>query len=245
MRIVVDLGNTNKKIGLFQDQRLVHMEISDQLSLRTLKEVFGKYPGITHGIVSSVVTFPAYLRTYLEEQLEGFIELNSHTPIPISNAYKTPGRLGKDRLASAVAGTSLFGGFPVLIINAGTCITYDMVTAEKEYLGGAISPGIQMRFKALHTFTEKLPLVSLKEAIPLIGMDTQGSINSGVVNGTLEEIKGMIRQYRVEYPNLQVVISGGDAEYLDKQLKIRIFAFPNVVMFGLHEILDYNLKNAL
>ena len=163
MKLVLDLGNTNKKICVFSEGRLVHLEISDQLSLRTLKEIMGNYPGITAGIMASVVTVPAYLKNYLEENLSHFIELNNRTPVPLTNKYKTPGRLGKDRLACAVAGSSLFGGFPVLVVNAGTCITYDFVTASREYLGGGISPGIRMRFKALNTFTEKLPLVDMKE----------------------------------------------------------------------------------
>lgn len=244
MKLVLDLGNTNKKICVFQEGRLVHLEISDQLSLRTLKEVMGNYPEITDGIMASVVTIPAYLKNYLEQQLTRFIELNNRTSIPVVNKYKTPGRLGKDRLACAVAGASMFGGFPVLVVNAGTCLTYDFVTAAREYLGGSISPGIRMRFKALHTFTEKLPLVDLAENVPLIGSDTDDSISSGVVNGVVEEIKGVVRLYRQHYPNLQVVLSGGDAEYLDKHMKIRIFAFPNIVLLGLYEILEYNLKNA-
>jgi type III pantothenate kinase len=245
MKLVLDLGNTNKKICVFHEGRLVHLEISDQLSLRTLKEVVGNHPGIDGGIMASVVSIPAYLKNFLEKNLSQFIELNNRTPVPVINKYKTPGRLGKDRLASAVAGSSLFSGFPVLVINAGTCVTYDFVTAGREYIGGAISPGLMMRFKSLHTFTEKLPLVDLREDLPLIGEDTENSILSGVVNGVIEEIKGVVRLYRQQYPNLQVVLSGGDAEYLDKHLKIRIFAFPNIVLLGLYEILEYNIKNAL
>jgi type III pantothenate kinase len=244
MKLVLDLGNTNKKICVFQQGRLVHLEISDQLSLRTLKEIIGNYPQITDGIMASVVAIPAYLKNFLEQHLLHFIELNNRTLVPVINKYKTPGRLGKDRLACAVAGSSLFSGFPVLVVNAGTCITYDFVTAGREYLGGAISPGIRMRFKALHTFTEKLPLVDLAENVPLTGDDTENSIASGVVNGAIEEIKGVVRLYRQHHPNLQVVLSGGDADYLDKRLKIRIFAFPNIVLVGLYEILEYNLKNA-
>ena len=245
MRLVLDLGNTNKKICVFHQGRIVHMEISDQLSLRTLKEVLGNHPQITAGIMASVVTVPVYLKNFLDESLSTFIELNNRTPVPVVNKYKTPGRLGKDRLACAVAGASMFTGFPVLVVNAGTCITYDFVNATGEYLGGGISPGLRMRFRALNTFTEKLPLIELAENVPLIGEDTEDSISSGVVNGAIEEVKGMVRLYRQQYPNLQVVLSGGDADYLDKHMKIRIFAFPNMVLLGLYEILEYNIKNAL
>jgi len=244
MKLVLDLGNTNKKICVFQEGRIVHMETSDQLSLRTLKEILANYPAINAGIMASVVTIPAYLKNFLEQNLGQFIELGSRTPIPLINKYKTPGRLGKDRLAGAVAGASLFNGFHVLVINAGTCITYDFVTTDHEYLGGGISPGIRMRFKALNTFTEKLPLVDLKEEVPLVGDNSEDSILSGVINGAVEEIKGVVRMYKQQYPNLQVILSGGDAEYLDKRMKIRIFAFPNIVLVGLNRILEYNLKNA-
>jgi type III pantothenate kinase len=245
MMLVLDLGNTNKKVCVYSGGRVLHMEVSDQLSLRTLKEIFEKFPDISSGIVASVVTFPVYLRKFLEERLDRLIELNSRTQVPVKNLYKTPGRLGKDRLAAAVAGSILFSGFPVLVINAGTCLTYDLVTSKNQYLGGAISPGIRMRLNALHTFTEKLPLISINEEAPVLGTDTAGSITSGVINGTVEEVRGMIRLYRQEYQNLQVVLSGGDAEYLDKRLKIRIFAFPNVVLYGLYEILEYNLKHVV
>lgn len=244
MQLVLDLGNTNKKVCVFHAGRMAHLESAEQLSLRTLKEVFAGFPGITSGILASVVTVPAYLKHYLEERLNPFIELTNRTPVPLTNLYKTPGRLGKDRLACAVSGSSLFNGFPVLVVNAGTCITYDFITAGRKYLGGAISPGIRMRLKALNTFTGKLPLIELKEDVPLIGDDTEHSILSGVVNGVVEEVKGVVRQYRQQYPSVQVILSGGDAAYLEKLLKIRIFAFPNIVLVGLYEILEYNLNNA-
>jgi type III pantothenate kinase len=245
MVLVIDLGNTNKKLAVFSEGRMIHYEVSDHLSLRTLKEVFGKFPDLEAGIVSSVITFPVYLRKFLDGRLKRFLEVGTKTPVPVQNQYKTPGRLGKDRLAAAVAGYKLFNGFPVLVVNAGTCITYDLVTTAGEYVGGAISPGLRMRTNALHTFTEKLPLITLREDVPAVGTDTTGSILSGVVHGTVEEIRGIVRLYRQEYPNLQVVLSGGDAEYLDKLLKIRIFAFPNVVLYGLYEILEYNLTHGL
>ena len=244
MHLVLDLGNTNKKVCVFQEERIVSLEIFDQLSLRTLKDVMEQNPGISDGIMATVISVPSYLKTFLSKNLSHFIELNKRTPVPVVNRYKTPGRLGKDRLASAVAGSLFFNGFNVLVINAGTCITYDFVNARQEYLGGSISPGIRMRFKALDTFTEKLPLIELKDDFPLMGKDTEESILSGVVNGVIEEITGVVRLYRQQFPNLQVILSGGDAGFLEKHLKIRIFAFPNIVLVGLHQILEYNLKNA-
>ncbi|MFH1937467.1 MAG: type III pantothenate kinase, partial [Bacteroidota bacterium] len=152
--------------------------------------------------------------------------------------------LGRDRLACAVAASRLFQGVPSLVINAGTCITYDLVTAQNEYLGGAIAPGLQMRLRAMHTFTRKLPLLELQEPGNLTGLDTRESMLSGAVYGVVAEVTGIIEQYRKSYPDLQVILSGGDMEYLDKLLKIRIFALSNIVMVGLKHILEYNLQHA-
>jgi type III pantothenate kinase len=158
------------------------------------------------------------------------------------NKYDSPETLGKDRLAAAVAGNHLFPNQNVLVIDAGTCIKYDFINAQAEYLGGAISPGLQMRFNALHIFTEKLPLIELTVFKTLIGKNTTDSLLSGVINGTLSEIDGIIDQYREIYPEIQIVLSGGDAEYLVGKLKKGIFAVSNIVLQGLKIILDYNDK---
>jgi type III pantothenate kinase len=244
MYLVLDLGNTNQKAGVFDNGNLTYLSVHERISAVTIRELFDQFPRLEAGIVSSVVDFQQHHKNMLNERLRMFIELTSHTPVPLKNHYRTPARLGKDRLASAVAGAILFNGIPTLVINAGTCITYDLVNEKSEYLGGAISPGLNMKLQALNTFTSKLPLVELEEHESVIGNSTRGSILSGVVEGTLSEIKGMINRYRKIYPNLQVILSGGDAAFLEKQLKIRIFAFPNIVMVGLFHILEHNLKNA-
>lgn len=244
MHLILDLGNTNHKLAIVDREQILHLEVVKRVNRRFLKELLEKFPGVDQGIVSSVVPLPTSALSFLKEVLNGFIVLCVHTPVPVINRYGTPETLGKDRLASAVAGSSLFEKYPVLVINAGTCITYDLITAYKEYLGGAISPGIYMRFKGLHTFTSKLPLINLQEDVPLIGSDTKGSILSGVIHGVISEISGMIQQYQQVYPSLQVILSGGDAVFLEKRLKNRIFAFPNIVIIGLNQILEYNLQHA-
>ena len=129
------------------------------------------------------------------------------------------------------------------MIDAGTCITYDFITKQCEYLGGAISLGIQMRYKALHEFTAKLPLLEPNELQNFIGVDTNTSIHSGVINGVSNEIDGIIKQYQKKYQELTVVLTGGDTYFLSKQLKSVIFAHPNFVLEGLHTILIHNLAN--
>jgi type III pantothenate kinase len=144
-----------------------------------------------------------------------------------------------------VGGQSFFPGRNVLVISTGTCITYDFINNRKEYLGGAISPGMEMRFRALHTFTGRLPLISVKDTHELIGNNTAKAILSGVVNGMIGEIEHVAGQYLHLYPDLKVILSGGDLNYFDKRLKISIFAFPNIVLHGLYQILEFNVKKSL
>ncbi|NQV02864.1 MAG: type III pantothenate kinase [Bacteroidia bacterium] len=244
MIITIDFGNTFHKAGIFDGEELVRVERYDRLNLPRLKDLLAEFPQVRDGIVSSVVHYPNGTKKFLQNHLHCFVELTHRTPLPLINKYRTPGTLGRDRIACAVAASRLFQGVPSLVINAGTCITYDLVTARDEYLGGAISPGLQMRLRAMHTFTRKLPLLELQDPDNLTGIDTRQSILSGAVHGSVAEVTGMIGKYRKAYPDLQVILSGGDMEYLDKLLKIRIFALPNIVMVGLNYILEHNLQYA-
>ena len=165
--------------------------------------------------------------------------------MPIHNLYHSPGTLGKDRLAAAVAGATVYPRQHVLVINTGTAITYDIVTSGRDYLGGAISPGMQMRFRALHTFTKQVPLLTYTEIDFLTGTDTNKSVLSGVINGIIAEMEGMIAFYRKEYPGIRIILSGGDLNYFVNRLKINIFALPNIVIYGLQQILAFNDKKPL
>ena len=239
MYLVIDLGNTNKKFALFHKGRLKSLTLLPSVSLKEVQQLISAHPGITHCILSSVIRFPAPVRNYLRKEFF-FIELDEHTPVPVKNHYKTPSTLGKDRLASAVAGHRHFPSHPVLVVNAGSCITYDFISRRGEYIGGGISPGIRMRFLALHTFTGRLPLISDDKPFSLTGRNTEESILSGVINGALSEINGIISQYDRKYRDLKVILSGGDLKYFDKRLKIKTFAVPNIVIEGLNQILELN-----
>ena len=239
MYLIIDLGNTNKKLALFSKGRLKTIKNLPDISLSSVRSFVKEYPGITHCILSSVINYPSSVRNFLKNQFF-FLELDEHTPLPLHNHYRTPETLGKDRLAAAAGGYLRFGNAPVLIINAGSCITFDFVTSRGEYLGGSISPGIRMRLKALHTFTGKLPLISGKNRANLTGTTTRESILSGVINGTLAEVEGIIAQYLQKYRKLKVILSGGDLKYFDKRLKIKTFAVPNIVIEGLFKILELN-----
>jgi type III pantothenate kinase len=239
MYLVIDLGNTNKKLALFSKGRLNAITILPEFTLTAIRQYVKQHPGITHCILSAVIGYPQSIKKYLEKKFF-FIELDEHTPLPLKNLYKTPGTLGKDRLASAVAAHLRFSKEAVLVINAGSCITFDFVNRHGEYLGGSISPGIQMRFLALNTFTGKLPLISGTNSTILTGTTTSESILSGVLNGSLAEVEGITGQYLREHRKLKVILSGGDLKYFDKRLKIKTFAVPNVVIEGLFKILELN-----
>ena len=240
MYLVLDFGNTNKKIALFNKGRLIHLEQYRKIGLRMLQNFIRAYPGITHVILSSVVDYPSSIQAFLEKKFI-FLELTHLTPLPVKNKYRKPETLGKDRLAAAVAGASFAAGSPVLVINCGTCITYDFVNEKREYLGGGISPGLRMRFSALHTFTGKLPFISSPTTGKLIGDDTRGSLLSGVFNGMIAEMDGIIAEYRNRYPGIKVILSGGDARYFVKRLKSDIFARSNIVLHGLYQILCFHV----
>ena len=198
-----------------------------------------------HVIIASVAEDAALRGEELRELVAGEILTFSPaaTPVPLRNAYATPHTLGADRLAAAVGAAGLRPGQSTLIVDAGTALKFDLVT-NGTYYGGSIAPGLSMRFRALHTFTGRLPLLELPApdaTIPLVGDSTTGSLLSGVVNGTLAEITGLIAQYQQLYPGLGVLLTGGDAAFLAARLSARIFVVPELVLLGLNRILAYHV----
>jgi len=175
----------------------------------------------------------------IEEDLE-VLELSHELKVPFKNSYKTPKTLGVDRIALVSASVDQFPDRNVLIIDAGTCITYDFKTNKNEYLGGAISPGVTLRYKALNNLTANLPLLVTSQPKSIIGDSTEESIHSGVIIGVLKEIDGLVEYYKENYQDLTVILTGGDANFLSNQLKNSIFANSNFLLEGLNFLLDYN-----
>lgn len=239
MNLILDIGNTLQKLAVFRNKQLVLKETFHDLDGERLSTFITRHGPFRSAILSSVTNHPAILEKVLHDTSRLTV-FTPETPVPLKNMYLTPETLGNDRLAAAVGALSLFPGRNVLSIDAGSCITFDMVTDNAEYLGGAISPGIRMRFEALHTFTGKLPLIEPADFHGLVGRSTRDSILSGVINGITEEIRGVIALYQQRYNALAILITGGDHELLHNNLKINIFAAPNLVLTGLNEILDYN-----
>jgi len=242
MNLIIDIGNTSTKVALFQNNKACISKKYKKLTLQLLEKLINQRNTenqIEAAIISTVSYSPDDIIKYLKKKYF-FILFDETTPIPVKNRYLSPDTLGKDRLASAVAVSNLFPNQNVLCVDMGTCIKYDFVNSQNEYCGGAISPGFYLRFKALNTFTEKLPLVEFKPIDFLIGKNTEQSILSGVIKGTSLEIAGMISKYKSIYPDLQVVLSGGEMKNFDNDLKISIFAVANIVTLGLNFVLEYN-----
>ena len=241
MNLIVDIGNSIAKLAVFQQDELRYRTIVEKAEVSKIaSDFFKQYPEISKVVVSNVSSARFELP---EEHLKKvkFLELSSTTPLPYKNLYATPQSLGNDRKALVAAAVKQYPGKNVLVIDAGTCITYDFKSASEEYLGGGISPGLKMRFLALNTFTANLPLMEVGEEHPLIGDSTATSITSGVVNGMLMEIEGIINSYKEKYANLHCIITGGDATFLSGNLKNGIFANSNFLLEGLNFILESNI----
>jgi type III pantothenate kinase len=242
LNLIIDIGNTATKIAIFDGVKIIQ-ESTNQIELVTQKiESLVENYHITNCIISSVISDIDSVSAACKEQFHTIV-LSPQIPIPISNQYSTPETLGNDRLACVVAASAAYKNQNTLCIDLGTCIKYDFIDQQNKYQGGAISPGMHMRFKALNTFTSQLPLVQPGKLTDNIGKSTETSILSGVQNGITSEINSVTSQYRTQFNPLNVIITGGDHKYFEKGLKNITFADPYLVLRGLNEILEYNTKN--
>ncbi|HPD23290.1 MAG TPA: type III pantothenate kinase [Bacteroidales bacterium] len=245
-RIIIDAGNTNFKVFIFKDSDIIsrlisnsQIQVIDWLKNQKLKNDI-------YCIYSSVRNDDAKLIEFLKASTL-FIEFSYDLNLPIKINYKTPETLGKDRIAAACGASTLFNGENVLIIDVGTAITYDMIIEGKNFVGGNISPGIALRFKALNQFTGKLPLINYKDYLTFdfkdlfLGQNTKDALVLGVFIGIKNEIEGIINNALAQYKDLKVVFTGGDTIYLHKLLNFSIFACDDLIAIGLNEILKINV----
>ncbi len=240
MNLVVDIGNTSAKIGIFNKNELLEKQILQKFSATDIQKILKSYPTLKFAIVSNVAAHGKEWYNYLSSRLNCKY-LHIDLPLPIQIDYKTPETLGTDRIAAAAGAAQLYPDSDVLVIDAGTCIKYDFIDKSGVFRGGAIAPGLQMRLRALKDYTAKLPQIDFDPAyFNLIGKSTRESILSGTQTAIINEINGFMAAYSEQYPELKCVICGGDIEYLAKALKKHIFANPNLVLFGLNYILQYN-----
>ncbi|WP_299777982.1 type III pantothenate kinase [uncultured Formosa sp.] len=240
MNLIIDVGNSFVKLAVFEGDRILDKKTVDaEHFFENLKKFIEKHQNIKKGIMSSVGTLTEIDVFELKKSCELLI-LDQETPVPFLNRYATPKTLGIDRVALVCAAVHQFKYKNVLIIDAGTCITYDFVSSESEYFGGGISPGLNLRYKALNNYTSKLPLLLPEQPSELIGNSTNASIHSGIVYGILNEIEGTISRYQEKYGNLTIILTGGDSDFLFKQLKSSIFVNSNFLLEGLNYILQFN-----
>ena len=242
MNLVIDIGNSLTKVAIFEKGELVETICYDQLDASRLMRLRNVYPDLQKVILSSVAGLDVGLLKVLRGEFDQFIEFDQQTPVPIENLYESKETLGADRIAAAVGGISLFPGKDLLVIDAGTAITFDLVDKNNRFLGGNISPGLKMRFRALNEFTHKLPIVGYADDWQEIGKTTDEAIRAGVQNGLIFEIDGMIDHVHKEWPDCQVILTGGDSFFFDKKLKNAIFVKFEITLLGLNRILEYNAE---
>ncbi len=238
--LAVDIGNTRMKWGLFEAGELVATGIGEAAELENLLDSSNNQ-NLKNIILCNV---GKALTPALEKRLkENFywLNLDAHTLLPFENAYQSPETLGKDRLAAIAGAYQVFPGRDVLVIDIGTAITFDLLSAEGRFEGGNISPGMDMRYHAMYLFTARLPLVDTPYGENLWGSTTTTALQAGVVQGILFEIEGYIRRMQDRPPGFKIILTGGGADFFGKKLKSEIFVNHNLVLTGLNKILDYNV----
>jgi type III pantothenate kinase len=240
MNLLIDIGNTKTKCSICNNDEIISSSPVNQITSEDIDNLKKKYPTLTKAIISSVKKYSPSLKNYLIQNFKPFIELNAYTPLPIENCYVSKDTLGNDRIAAAVGAYSLFPSTNLLVIDAGTAITYDIINDKNQFLGGNISPGLEMRFKALHHFTDNLPMVDKEQFNNLYGRTTEEAIRAGIQHGVVFEVDKTIDRFKEFYKNLKVIITGGDANFFDMKLKNSFFVNFNLTAIGLNCILEYN-----
>ncbi len=243
MNLIIDIGNTQIKVALFENSLLVKLLTSHKSEIEFIEDFFLEQKNIQNAIVSSVRKYPKELISLLNLNCKKTLFFNSELAIPLENLYESKNTLGYDRLAACIGAFGMHPNQNLLVIDAGTAITFDFVNDKAQYLGGCISPGLKMRFRALHEFTQKLPELSKNDSFNIVGKNTNDAIVSGVQNGLLFEIDAYINNLENTHPNLEVIFTGGDASFLVQLIKNKATLAPEIVLMGLNKILEFNLLN--
>jgi type III pantothenate kinase len=243
MILVIDVGNTRIKGAVFEGAILLEIFVFTKIELqKNIEIILKKFEKVSDLVVSSVGDVEKLSFLAFENMLNVHFISNTD-PFPFQNKYATPQTLGIDRMVLAAGATLQFPNQNRLVIDAGTCVTYDFIDQDNNYLGGAITPGLRLRYESLHNYTAKLPLLALENPENLIGNSTSDSIHSGVVNGLVYEIDGFINEYRARYLNFIIILTGGDTDFLAKRLKNTIFANSNFLLESLNQTFQYKIKN--
>ena len=241
MNLIIDIGNTQVKLAVYEEYKQIHFACSSTPIVDFIPSIIQKFPQIRYAIVASVRKNAEKVIELVQQNNIQCYLLNPDLPIPLENLYESKNTLGYDRLAACAGANTLYPNNPVLVIDAGTAITFDFVNNQKQYLGGCISPGILMRYKALHQFTQKLPLLNIDTDYQLIGTNTNKAITGGVQNGIIFEVDCYINELKETYPDLKVIITGGDGSFIKEQIKNEVKLDLNILLTGLNHILEFNL----
>ena len=242
MNLCIDQGNSRTKVALFAEGRIVKNLMYRAFTSADVERLFSLYP-IANSIVSSVANIEPAVVNALHRLSKRFILFDHLTPLPIANRYQTPETLGHDRIAAAVGAAHLCPNSNLLIVDAGSAITYDFVSAEQGFLGGNIAPGMRMRLTSLHQTTKNWPRVEVEENAvrPVFGKNTREAIAAGVVRGIVFEVKGYMRALQEQKTPFTTYVTGGHAPYiLDAMKKHEVVGEPHLVLIGLNCILEYN-----
>jgi type III pantothenate kinase len=242
MNLVIDIGNTRTKISIYKNNIEIFYESFQEFEIGDLLKIANDFSSIQNTIISTTSFYNKALINEIRKITNTCIEFSSSTPLPFKTEYRTPETIGLDRLAAIAGAQSLRPGSNVLVIDAGTAITYDLITANQIHRGGNISPGMMMRFKALNTFTHSLPMVEPQPCLSTLGLSTNEAILNGVIAGIIKEMNGYINDFNLIYEDLTVLLTGGDAEFFEIKLKNSIFVVQNLVQTGLNIILKYNVE---
>lgn len=244
LNICIDWGNTLVKAGIFENGQLTasFSYPAHDAHMRIVELVEEHQPA--YAIISSVSSKSAELEGMLGGKVKKMLKMDDRTSTPVMNAYSSDS-VGADRLAMAVGAHYAYPGKNNLVVCMGTCITYNFVQNNRTFRGGAISPGLHMRLKAMHEFTDKLPEVSLDGETLLLGYDTETCMRSGAVFGIMSEVDGMVKEFAAKYSDFNAVLTGGDMRYFEGKLKCEIFADPDIILKGLNIILKHNVPQAV
>ena len=242
MNLLIDQGNTTTKYVVTQGNDFVAEFNTPDIDVALLQKITTDYT-ILHTLISSVRSEYAAINSQVNTLLRHIIFFDGDCRLPFTNLYTTPKTLGKDRIAGVCGAMQLFPAQNCLVIDAGTCITYDFADANANYHGGSISPGLDMRLKAMHTFTGKLPLAPLEWVDDFTGNSTQTALQTGVAYGAVNEINGFVNRYTLRWGSIKTIMCGGNTDFLAKRCESEIFAAPKLVLTGLNQILKHNLPH--
>ncbi|MFL2666241.1 MAG: type III pantothenate kinase [Flavobacteriaceae bacterium] len=240
MNLVLDIGNSLLKAGIFKNNNLINYCEFNQDYYLNIKSILDKNP-ITHSIVANVAESKNKLTELLSKKTN-LIKFDSSLKVPFKNCYQTKNTLGKDRIALVSNASKEYPKENVLLIDLGSCITFDFLNNKNEYIGGSISPGLRMRYRSLNNFTANLPLIDPKEIDCFIGKNTEDSIHSGIINGIISELNSTVDKYKSKYKQIRIILTGGDSKFLFKKIKNGIFANQKFLIFGLNFLIELNKK---